>query len=173
SLILETELTPEQSEYLDMVKISADSLLGLLNDIVDTSKIEAGKLELDPIDFRLQELLDSSLKPMGIRASQKGLALRYEVDPEAPDEVIADPGRLRQVLVNLVGNAIKFTERGGVVVTVAVEASLGEDVVLCFSVRDTGIGIPKDKQELIFEPFRQADGSTTRKYGGTGLGLTI
>jgi PAS domain S-box-containing protein len=173
SLILETELTPEQGEYLDMVKISADSLLGLLNDILDTSKIEAGKLELEPIDFYLSELLESALKPMGIRATEKGLALRCKVEEDVPDELIADPGRLRQVLVNLVGNAIKFTERGEVVVTVALESSLGTDIVLCFSVRDTGIGIPQDKLEVIFEPFRQADGSTTRKYGGTGLGLTI
>jgi len=172
-LILETELTPEQGEYLDMVKISADSLLGLLNDILDTSKIEAGKLELEPIDFYLTELIESSLKPMVIRASQKGLALRCEVELGVPDELVADPGRLRQVLINLVGNAIKFTERGEVVVTVAVESSQGADIVLRISVRDTGIGIPKDKLDVIFEPFRQADGSTTRKYGGTGLGLTI
>ena len=173
SLILDTELTAEQSEYLDMVKLSADSLLGLLNDILDTSKIEAGRLELELVEFALRELIESTLKPMAIRALQKGLALRYEVGPDAPDELIADPGRLRQVLVNLVGNAIKFTERGEVVVTVAVESSLESDIVLRVSVRDTGIGIPKNKMDVIFEPFCQADGSTTRKYGGTGLGLSI
>jgi PAS domain S-box-containing protein len=173
SLILDTELTAEQSEYLDMVKLSADSLLGLLNDILDTSKIEAGRLELEPVEFALRELIESTLKPMAIRALQKGLALRYEVGPDAPDELIADPGRLRQVLVNLVGNAIKFTERGEVVVTVAVESSLESGIVLRVSVRDTGIGIPKNKMDVIFEPFCQADGSTTRKYGGTGLGLSI
>jgi two-component system, sensor histidine kinase and response regulator len=172
-LVLETELTPEQGEYMEMVKTSADSLLRLLNDILDSSKIESGKLELDPEDFRLRELLDAALKPMAIRAAEKGLALRYEIDPDAPNELFADAGRLQQVLVNLVGNAIKFTGHGEVVVKAGVESARGDTVVLRFSVRDTGIGISKDKQDLIFEPFQQADGSTTRKYGGTGLGLSI
>jgi len=172
-LVLETELSAEQAEYLGLVKISADSLLGLLNDILDSSKIEAGKLELDPVNFGLRELLDSALKLMALRAVEKGLTLHCEIAPNTPDDVIADPGRLRQVLVNLVGNAIKFTGRGEVRVEVSVESSSSDVMVLRFSVSDTGIGIPKDKQEIIFEPFRQADGSTTRRYGGTGLGLTI
>jgi two-component system sensor histidine kinase/response regulator len=173
ALVLDTVLTAEQGEYLDMVKLSADSLLGLLNDILDTSKIEAGKLELDPVDFDLRELLDSSLKLLSVRAAEKGLAIECKVAQDTPDLLVGDSGRLRQVLMNLASNAIKFTERGRVVVSVAVESSSGDEIVLRFSVRDTGIGIAKDKQEIIFEPFRQADGSTTRKYGGTGLGLTI
>ena len=172
-LVLETKLTAEQDEYLGMVKMSADSLLRLLNDILDSSKIESGKFNLEPADFSLAELLDSSLKPMGMRAAEKGLALHCHVDPPTPDKLFGDDGRLRQVLVNLVGNAIKFTQRGEVVVRVTTESIRGDTIVLRFSVRDTGIGIPKDQQNLIFEPFRQADGSTTRKYGGTGLGLSI
>ena len=172
-LIRETKLTPEQDEYLDMVKMSADSLLRLLNDILDSSKIEAGKFNLDPEEFRLVELLDTALKPMGMQAAEKGLALHCEIDPGTPDRLFGDDHRLQQVLVNLVGNAIKFTERGEVVVKVGTESMRGDSIVLRFSVRDTGIGIPQDQQNLIFEPFRQADGSTTRKYGGTGLGLSI
>ena len=172
-LVLETELTAEQDEYLGMVKMSADSLLRLLNDILDSSKIESGKFDLDPVNFSLGDLLDSTLKPMGMRAVQKGLRLYCEVDPATPDSLFGDDGRLQQVLMNLVGNAIKFTERGEVAVTVGTESIEGDTVVLRFSVRDTGIGIPKSQQGLIFEPFRQADGSTTRKYGGTGLGLSI
>ncbi len=172
-LVLETELTEEQGEFLGIVKMSADSLLRLLNDILDSSKIESGKFNLDPADFRLGDLLDGTLKPMGLRAAEKGLALRCEVDAGTPDKLFGDDGRLRQVLMNLVGNAIKFTERGEVMVKVGTESIHGDSIVLRFSVRDTGIGIPKDQQSLIFEPFRQADGSTTRKYGGTGLGLSI
>jgi PAS domain S-box-containing protein len=172
-LVLDTQLTPEQSEYLDMVKTSADSLLRLLNDILDSSKIESGKLELDPEHFGLRELLDATVRPLAIPAAEKGLALRCEIDPDVPDRLYADAGRLQQVLVNLAGNAIKFTERGSVVLKAGVESIRGEVVILRFSVRDTGIGIPKDKLEVIFEPFQQADGSTTRKYGGTGLGLSI
>ena len=172
-LVLETELNEEQSEYLGMVKTSADSLLRLLNEILDSSKIESGKLALDPEDFRLRELLDAALKPMAVRAAAKGLLFHYEADAGVPDELHADAGRLQQVLVNLAGNAVKFTERGSVSVTARVEAAEEETVRLRFSVRDSGIGIPADKLELIFEPFQQADGSTTRKYGGTGLGLSI
>jgi len=172
-LVLETKLTAEQDEYLGMVKMSADSLLRLLNDILDTSKIESGKFTLDPVDFRLRDLLDAALKPMGLRAAQKGLALRCEVEPGTPDLIFGDEGRLKQVLVNLVGNAVKFTDHGEVALRLGVESIRGDTIVLRFSVRDTGIGIPKDQQSLIFEPFRQADGSTTRKYGGTGLGLSI
>jgi two-component system sensor histidine kinase/response regulator len=172
-LVLETELTPEQDEYLGMVKTSADSLLGLLNNILDTSKIESGEFKLEPQDFRLTQMLDASLRPLGVRAAGKGLALYCEVEPDTPDELFADAGRLQQVLVNLVGNAIKFTEHGEVAVRVGVESIRGDTIVLRLSVRDTGIGIPKSQQDVIFEPFRQADGSTTRRYGGTGLGLSI
>jgi two-component system sensor histidine kinase/response regulator len=172
-LVLETELTAEQDEYLGLVKMSADSLLRLLNDILDSSKIESGKFNLEPENFSLADLLDSSLKPMGMRATEKGLALHCQVDPGTPDKLFGDDGRLRQVLVNLVGNAIKFTEHGEVVVRVATQSIRGDTILLRFSVSDTGIGIPKDQQRVIFEPFRQADGSTTRKYGGTGLGLSI
>jgi CheY-like chemotaxis protein len=172
-LVLDTQLTAEQSEYLDMVKISADSLLRLLNDILDSSKIESGKVELDPENFSLRELLDAALRPMAVAAAERGLALRTEIDPDVPDGLYADAGRLQQVLVNLAGNAIKFTQKGTVTVKAGVESIRGELVILRFSVCDTGIGIPKDKLELIFEPFQQADGSTTRRYGGTGLGLSI
>jgi two-component system sensor histidine kinase/response regulator len=172
-LVLETKLTAEQDQYLGMVKMSADSLLRLLNDILDSSKIESGKFDLDPVNFSLGGLLEATLKPMGLRAAEKRLGLHSEIDPGTPDKLFGDDGRLRQVLMNLVGNAIKFTERGEVVVTVATESVQGNTIVLRFSVRDTGIGIPKSQQSLIFEPFRQADGSTTRKYGGTGLGLSI
>ncbi|HTM47646.1 MAG TPA: ATP-binding protein [Bryobacteraceae bacterium] len=172
-LALETDLTAEQSEFLGLVKVSADSLLALLNDILDTSKIEAGRLELDPVDFHLRELVQTTVKPMSLRAREKGIAIRCEIDPEAPDALVADSGRLRQVLINLLGNALKFTERGEVVLKVVLESASRTEVLLRFSVRDTGIGIPAHLCDVIFEPFRQADGSTTRKYGGTGLGLTI
>jgi PAS domain S-box-containing protein len=173
SLVLETDLTAEQDEYLGMVKMSADSLLRLLNDILDSSKIEAGKFDLDPEDFLLSELLETALKPMGMRAAEKGLGLHCEVEANTPDKLFGDDGRLQQVLVNLVGNAIKFTDRGEVAVEVGAESIVGDTIALRISVRDTGIGIPKNQQALIFEAFRQADGSTTRRYGGTGLGLSI
>lgn len=172
-LALETGLAPEQREYLEMVKLSADSLLTIINDILDFSKIEAGKLEIDAAEFSLRRLLETTLKPLVLRARQKGLRLENRVDSGTPDLLLGDAGRLRQVLTNLVGNAIKFTERGSVEVRVEAESrSLGE-AKLRFEVRDTGIGIPREKQQAIFEAFAQADGSTTRKYGGTGLGLTI
>jgi signal transduction histidine kinase/CheY-like chemotaxis protein len=172
-LALDTELSPDQREYLDTVKLSADTLLQLINDILDFSKIEAGKLDLDPIDFRLRDNLGDTLKTLAIRAHQKGLELAARVAPEVPDELVGDPVRLRQIIINLIGNAIKFTERGEVVVQVAVEAQEGDELCLHFAVSDTGIGIPAEKQGVIFEAFAQADGSTTRKYGGTGLGLAI
>ena len=172
-LALDTELSPEQREYLGMVKSSADCLLRLLNDILDFSKIEAGKLDLCPIDFRLRDNLGDTLKVLAWRAHQKGLELAYEVKSDVPDAVVGDADRLRQVIVNLVGNAIKFTETGEVIVHVETESQTDESVCLHFAVRDTGIGIPKEKQGLIFEAFTQADGSTTRRYGGTGLGLAI
>ncbi|MEK7799434.1 MAG: ATP-binding protein, partial [Acidobacteriota bacterium] len=172
-LLLDTRPSPEQREYLDLVKSSSDSLMGLLNDILDFSKIEAGRLELDPIDFSLRDCLDETMRILAVRAHAKGLELACHVLPEVPDAVVGDPGRLRQILINLVGNAIKFTERGEVVVKVESDVVSRDQVHLRFAVIDTGIGIPRDKHGSIFEAFTQADGSTTRKYGGTGLGLTI
>ena len=172
-LALDTELTAEQREYLEIVKSSADALLTVLNDILDFSKIEAGKLDLEPIPFSLRDCLAHTLKTLALRAHQKGLELVYQVHPTVPDALIGDPGRLRQILVNLIGNAIKFTERGEVVVEVDTEAQTADDVSVHVAVTDTGVGIPPEKQRLIFEPFAQADSSTTRQYGGTGLGLAI
>jgi signal transduction histidine kinase/HPt (histidine-containing phosphotransfer) domain-containing protein len=172
-LTLDTDLTPEQREYLTIVKGSADSLLGILNDILDFSKIEAGTLSLEPIHFDLRNLLEATLKPMDLRAEQKSLELTHHVSSEIPDGLIGDPGRLRQILVNLVDNAIKFTERGEVVVRVETERPAGQEIWLHVAVVDTGIGIPAERQHFILEPFTQVDGSSTRKYGGTGLGLTI
>jgi PAS domain S-box-containing protein len=172
-LALDTELTPEQREYLVMVKDSADILLTLINDILDFSKIEAGKLGLDLIDFNLHDTLGNTMKTLAPRASGKGLELVYQTPPRLPRDLVGDPGRLRQILVNLVGNAIKFTERGEVAVHVETQSQTQDGVELHFAVTDTGIGIPREKQELVFAAFAQADASTTRKYGGTGLGLAI
>ncbi len=172
-LALTTKLNPQQREYLGTVKHSAEALLRLLNDILDFSKIEAGKLELEAVEFGLRDCLNDAMHSLGIRASQKGLELAYLVPPDVPDALIGDHGRLRQVIVNLVGNAIKFTEKGEVVVGVTVDARPDERVVLHFTVADTGIGIPAEKQKTVFEAFSQADASTTRRFGGTGLGLTI
>jgi two-component system sensor histidine kinase/response regulator len=172
-LVLDTTLTKEQREYLGMVKSSADSLLTLLNDILDFSKIEAGMLDIEDLEFPLRRILGETFRTLGFRAHEKHLELAWRVDAGVPDRVTGDVGRLRQVLTNLVGNSIKFTERGEVVVEVEKEEEIEGRVVLHFRVRDTGIGIPKEKQKVIFEAFTQADGSTTRKYGGTGLGLTI
>jgi two-component system, sensor histidine kinase and response regulator len=172
-LALETQLTQEQREFLGMVKSSADSLLSLLNDILDFSKIEAGKLDFETIDFMLRDMLDDTIKILGFRAQQKGLELACHVLPEVPDGLQGDPTRIRQILVNLVGNAIKFTSEGEVVIEVEIKEESENEVVLRFSVRDTGIGIALEKQHTIFEAFTQADTSMTRKYGGTGLGLAI
>ncbi|MDG3005465.1 hybrid sensor histidine kinase/response regulator [Paludisphaera mucosa] len=176
-LALDTDLTAPQREYLGLVKASADSLLDVINDILDFSKIEAGKLRLDPAPFALRDHLDETLKTLAPRAHSKGLELSGRIAPELPDALEGDSGRLRQILVNLVGNAVKFTEAGEVAVSVeAWEPERGlpsGEVGLHFSVRDTGIGVPAAKQAGIFEPFEQADGSTTRRYGGTGLGLAI
>lgn len=172
-LTLDTELDPTQREYLNAVKYSADSLLTVINDILDFSKIEVGKLSLDPIEFNLRDHLGQAMKTIGVRAHQKNLELAYFVPPELPDFFVGDPVRLRQVILNLVGNAIKFTDQGEVVLRVEAESQDQDGVTLHFAVKDTGIGIPPDKQKLIFEPFSQADMSTTRKYGGTGLGLSI
>ena len=172
-LALDTELTAEQREYLSLVKVSADSLLSVINDILDFSKIEAGKMELDPVAFNFRDSLGETVKTLALRAGQKGLELAYHVKPEVPEEVWADPTRLRQIVVNLLGNALKFTEKGEVILEVDVESRTETGFVLHFTVTDTGIGIPAEKRQKIFEPFTQADGSMTRKYGGTGLGLTI
>jgi signal transduction histidine kinase/CheY-like chemotaxis protein len=174
-LALSTELDPEQREYLDLARISAHSLLELLNDILDFSKIEAGRLDLNPIEFSLRQCVSDTGKMLALPAEQKKLAFDIRVEDEVPDRLVGDPFRLRQVLTNLLGNAIKFTGKGSVTLIVGVEPAheRREGVGLQFAVRDTGIGIPADKQQLIFEAFRQADGSTTRKYGGTGLGLAI
>jgi signal transduction histidine kinase len=172
-LALETELTGEQREYLDLAKSSANALLALLNDILDFSKIEAGKLDLERTPFGLREHLERSVKTLALRAHQKDLELVCHVAPDAPDTIVGDPSRLRQIILNLVGNAIKFTNRGQIGVAVQVAALTDSEVALHFEVSDTGIGIPADKQRLIFEAFTQADGSTCRKYGGTGLGLAI
>ena len=172
-LALETELTREQKEYLETVKISADSLLTVINDILDFSKIEAGKIDLESVDFDVRDSLESALKTLAVRADEKGLELLCEVAPEVPEVARGDITRLRQVLLNLVGNAIKFTNEGEVSVKVRPEARAGCELILHFTVSDTGIGIAEDKREVIFDPFAQADSSTTRKYGGTGLGLTI
>jgi two-component system sensor histidine kinase/response regulator len=172
-LALDTELTPEQREYLTGVKSSADSLLRLLNDILDFSKIEAGKLEFEIIEFDLRQTIEAMLKALGIRAAAKHLELACELPPDVPSRVLGDPGRLRQILVNLTGNAIKFTEAGEVVIRVERVSDTGREVELHFSVTDTGIGIPLSKQQHVFTAFAQADSSSTRKFGGTGLGLTI
>ena len=172
-LALDTELTAEQRDYLNTVKSSADALLSLINDILDFSKIEAGRIELDPVDFLLRDAVSDTLNPLSLRASSKGVELAYDVQPDVPDALIGDIYRLRQVVVNLVGNAIKFTERGEVVVSISVLERSGDDLLLKIAVRDTGIGISPEAAARLFKPFEQAESSTTRKYGGTGLGLAI
>src|SRR5262249_11813368 len=174
-LALGTLLTEDQRQYLTTVKSAADALLGIINYILDFTKIEAGRLELDPADFSLRAAVGDTLRALAVRAHMKGLELIYQVQPDVPDALVGDAGRLRQILLNLVGNAIKFTERGEVVVLVetAAEPAPEGEVRLRFAVTDTGIGIPPEKQAKIFQAFEQEDTSTTRKYGGTGLGLTI
>jgi signal transduction histidine kinase len=172
-LVLDSELASEQRESLGLVRLSAESLLSIINDILDFSKIEAGKMDLERIPFDLRESLGETMKALGIRAHQKGLELVYEVQQDVPEPLVGDPGRIRQVLINLVGNSVKFTESGEVFVGVVEESTEPGATYLHFTVRDTGVGIPPDKQKKIFEAFSQADGSTARKYGGTGLGLTI
>jgi signal transduction histidine kinase/DNA-binding response OmpR family regulator len=172
ALLLDTPLSPEQREYAATVRRSGEVLLTLINDVLDFSKIEAGKLELEPLPFALRDTLGETLKTVAPLAHRKGLELAYEVTPDVPDGLVGDSGRIRQIVLNLVGNAVKFTERGEV--TVAVDASEAVDgIMLHMVVRDTGIGIPEEKRHTIFEAFTQADSSTTRRYGGTGLGLAI
>jgi signal transduction histidine kinase len=172
-LTLDTELTAEQREYLDLVKASGDSLLGIINEILDFSKIEAGRLSFEAISFSLREVLADAARTLTLQAGQKGLRLAYECASDVPDALVGDPARLRQVLVNLMGNGIKFTHRGEVVLRVAPQAGGGDAAICHFAVADTGIGIPREQQNAIFEPFLQGDSSTTRLYGGTGLGLAI
>jgi signal transduction histidine kinase/DNA-binding response OmpR family regulator len=172
-LALETELGHEPRELISTAKSSAESLLALLNDILDFSKIEAGKLDLEVVDFSLRDSLESSVKGLGLEARNKGLALSSHVQSEVPDNLRGDPTRLRQIVVNLIGNALKFTSQGEVAVRVQCEEATEDTAILEFTVRDTGIGIPLAKQAEIFEVFTQADSSTTRKYGGNGLGLAI
>lgn len=172
-LVLDSELTEEQRDYLNTVRGSATSLLTIINDILDFSKIEAGRLELDPVCFRLRETLEEATRALALRADEKGLELVCDLQPDVPEYLIGDPVRVGQIVTNLLGNAVKFTETGEVVLEADVHARSEQDVTLHFSVRDTGIGIPVEKQKLIFDAFSQADCSTTRRYGGTGLGLTI
>ena len=167
-LVLDSDLTPDQRDGLATVRTSADSLLAILNDILDFSKIESRKLELEAIAFSPRAVIGDALKPLALSAHQKGLELMCDIGPEVPLGVIGDPTRLQQVLTNLVANALKFTDRGHVVVAVREDSRTVGSTRLHVSVTDTGIGIPPEKHEAIFEAFRQADGSTTRRFGGTG-----
>ena len=172
-LALETDLTEDQREYISVAKQSADALLTVINDILDFSKIEAGKLDLDPFPFRLRDSLADDLRVISVRAQEKGLELLCEIDEAVPDYLVGDAGRLRQILLNLVSNAVKFTPEGEVAVSATVDSISADSVRIHFAVRDTGIGIAPEKQSLIFEAFSQADSSMTRRFGGTGLGLSI
>jgi hypothetical protein len=166
-------LTANQQRSAQLIRSSTEALLTVINDILDFSKIEAGKLDLDPIEFELHDLLDNTLSMLSLRASEKGLELTSDIAPNVPRRVVGDPGRLGQVILNLAGNAVKFTDRGSVIVRARMSDEATDGLIIQFDVVDTGIGIPAEKQNLIFSPFAQADGSTARRYGGTGLGLTI
>jgi hypothetical protein len=172
-LVLDTSLDREQRDYLETAQFSAGSLLTVLNDILDFSKIEAGRMELEQLSFSVRESVKEALRTLDLMASKKGLDLCSEFGPGLPPVLVGDPGRLRQVLLNLVNNAIKFTEQGEVAVQVRLERVDDQEAEIRFSVSDTGIGLSESQQKVIFEAFRQADGSTTRRYGGTGLGLSI
>jgi two-component system, sensor histidine kinase and response regulator len=172
-LLLDTNLADEQREYLNMLKMSADSLLAIINDVLDFSRIEAGKLDMDPIEFKVREIVQGVTQTFVSAAHQKNLKLDSRIANEVPEVLVGDPLRLRQILVNLVGNAVKFTTRGEVAVGVSLESVGEQNVRLRFTIRDTGVGIPPEKLKVIFEAFSQADNSSTRKFGGTGLGLTI
>jgi two-component system sensor histidine kinase/response regulator len=172
-LALDTDLNPIQREYLEAIKSSTDSLMTIINDVLDFSRIEAKKIELESIHFNLRDFTSDVVSSLSMLAEKKGLEMLYHISSETPIYVKGDPGRIRQILVNLLGNALKFTEKGEIVTLVKVSAFADKKVYLQFSVSDTGIGIPKEKQKSIFQSFTQADGSTTRKYGGTGLGLSI
>ncbi|MCO6455988.1 MAG: response regulator [Pirellulaceae bacterium] len=172
-LLQQTPLSRQQYEYLTIVQESADSLLTVINDILDFSKIEAGKLDLEEVTFNLHDKVGDCLRPLALRADHKNLELAYHIHPDTPNCIVGDPSRLRQILVNLVGNAVKFTHHGEVVVLVEPQRWYRDRILLHFQVRDTGIGVPREKQSAIFSAFEQADNSTTREYGGTGLGLAI
>ena len=172
-LALKTDLTPKQYDYLKKVDISARSLLGIINDILDFSKIEAGKLDMESVDFQLGDTLDNISTLIGIKTQEKGLELLFKTDPSVPTALVGDPLRLGQILINLANNAVKFTESGEIVVTTELVKKDNSQATLQFSVRDTGIGMTAEQADKLFQPFMQADSSTTRKYGGTGLGLTI
>jgi len=172
-LVLQTNLTPEQRDYAATVQNSATALLSIINDVLDFSRIEAGKMVLDPVTFVPEQVVGHALRTLALRAHQKGLEILCRVTRDVPRLLVGDPTRLRQILLNLLGNAVKFTETGEVLVSAAVETEAGDALLLHFEVRDTGIGIEPERQQAIFEAFTQADGSTTRKYGGTGLGLSI
>ncbi len=172
-LAIESDNSDEQGQFLETVKTSAHSLLNIINDVLDFSKIEARKLDLENVSFSLRELLSETIKSVGFSAHQKRLELLCRIRPEVPDRLLGDPGRLRQIVINLIGNAIKFTSRGEIILNVEMTSRKGEKAYLHVSIADTGIGIPPEKQEVIFSAFAQADGSHTRKYGGTGLGLAI
>ena len=172
-LVLDSQLAPEQRESLQMVKESADSLLAILNDILDFSKIEAGKLHMEHIEFDLRQTVQGAAETLAVAARSKGLRLECDIAPDVPSAAAGDPTRLRQVLTNLLGNAIKFAETGGVTLRVRLDSGNGQNMTVHFAVQDTGIGIAKQNLHQIFEAFAQADNSTTRRYGGTGLGLSI
>ncbi len=172
-LALQTDLTARQSGYIERVHRSAESLLGIVNDILDFSKIEADKLQMERIDFRLDEVLDNLASLMGLKAEEKGLELLFDIDPDTPLQLVGDPLRLGQILLNLGNNALKFTERGDIVVAIRPRQQSGKKIELEFAISDTGIGMSPEQQEHLFQPFTQADTSTTRTYGGTGLGLAI
>ena len=171
-LLADTELSEEQTEYVRGIKSSVGALMAVISDLLDFSRIEARTLALENEQFELRESLETILHPLALRASEKGLELSLRVSPEVPDAVLGDLGRLKQIIVNLVSNAVKFSERGNVELSVELEADR-EKASLHFAIADTGVGIPLEKQLVIFDPFTQANGSTTRSYGGTGLGLTI
>ena len=172
-LALKTELSSDQREYLEAVQVSADALLKVIDDILDFSKMETGGPDLHPAPFNLRESLDRTIKPLAVRAQGKGLELTYNIGEAVPSRLLGEWARLRQVVTNLVDNSIKFTQEGGIVLLVDMESQESDEVCLRFTVTDTGIGVPIAKQQMIFEPFVQADSSTSRSYGGTGLGLTI
>jgi two-component system sensor histidine kinase/response regulator len=172
-LALDTDLSAEQARFLMTARSAADSLMEVINDILDFSKMEAGRLDVEPIEFQVRDCVAHTVRTLALAANRKGLELAAHTAPDVPALLVGDPGRIRQILLNLVSNAIKFTEKGEVIVRVRTESTEPGAIVLCLSVSDTGIGIPEDKQAQIFRPFTQADGSTTRRYGGTGLGLTI
>jgi signal transduction histidine kinase/HPt (histidine-containing phosphotransfer) domain-containing protein len=172
-LALHTDLSAEQREYLDLIRASGESLLALVNDVLDIAKIEAGRLAVDAIPFSLRRCIGDAVAILAFEASVKGLELSLEIAPELPDHLLGDPLRLRQIVLNITGNALKFTQQGSISVRVQPDSVTERDVCCCVSVRDTGVGIPVEKQAAIFSPFRQADASTARHYGGTGLGLTI